>query len=45
MNSTQDMNSTMVDHDLEAKNRRVVRILLGIVAALVIAAFVVGIRW
>jgi hypothetical protein len=31
--------------DLEDRNRWVVRILLGIVAALVIASFLVGIRW
>jgi hypothetical protein len=30
---------------LEDKNRRLRRILLGIVAALVIASFLVGIRW
>jgi hypothetical protein len=30
---------------LEDKNRRLRRLLLGIVAALVIASFLVGIRW
>jgi hypothetical protein len=39
------MSGTMTANDLAAKNRRVVRILLGIVAALVTAAFLVGIRW
>jgi hypothetical protein len=31
--------------DLDDRNRRVRRILLGIVAVLVIASFLVGIRW
>jgi hypothetical protein len=31
--------------DLGDRNRRLRRILLGIVAALVIASFLVGIRW
>jgi hypothetical protein len=31
--------------DLEDRNRRLRRILLGIVAALVVASFLVGIRW
>jgi hypothetical protein len=31
--------------DLTDRNRRLRRILLGIVAALVIASFLVGIRW
>jgi hypothetical protein len=31
--------------DLEDRNRRVRWILLGIVAALVVASFLVGIRW
>jgi hypothetical protein len=31
--------------DLADRNRRLRRVLLGIVAALVIAAFLVGIRW
>jgi hypothetical protein len=30
---------------LEDRNRRLRRILLGIVAALVVASFLVGIRW
>jgi hypothetical protein len=30
---------------LVAKNRRVLRVLLGLMAVLVIAAFLVGIRW
>lgn len=32
-------------HDLPARNRRLVRVLLGIVAALAVSAFLVGIRW
>jgi hypothetical protein len=39
------MNGTMTGNELGARNRRVLRVLLGIVAALVIAAFLVGIRW
>ena len=35
----------MLDDDLDARNRRVVRVLLGIVAALVAAAFLIGVRW
>ena len=31
--------------DLDARNRRVVRVVLAIMAALVIASFLVGIRW
>ena len=31
--------------DLDDRNRRLRRILLGIVAVLVIASFLVGIRW
>jgi hypothetical protein len=31
--------------DLQERNRRVLRVLLGIVAALALAAFWVGIRW
>lgn len=30
---------------LNGRNRRVVRVLLGIVAALVVVSFLVGIRW
>ena len=30
---------------LRARNRRVLRVLLGIVAVLVASAFVIGIRW
>jgi hypothetical protein len=33
------------DPALAAKNRRVLRALLGIIAALVVAAFLIGIRW
>ena len=33
------------DPALAARNRRVVRVLLGIIAVLVVAAFLVGIRW
>lgn len=35
----------MTGNDLREKNRRVARVLLLIVAALVLAAFVVGVRW
>ena len=35
----------MPDDDLDARNRRVVRVLLAIVAALVVAAFLIGVRW
>ena len=35
----------MPGNDLDARNRRVVRIILVIMAALVIASFVVGVRW
>jgi len=35
----------MPDDDLEARNRKLVRVLLAIVAALVLAAFMIGIRW
>ncbi len=35
----------MTNDGLGVKNRRVRRVLLGVVAALVIAAFLVGIRW
>jgi len=31
--------------ELGARNRRVLRVLLGIVAALVASAFAIGIRW
>jgi hypothetical protein len=31
--------------DLQERNRRVLRVLLGIVVALALAAFWVGIRW
>jgi hypothetical protein len=31
--------------DLKDRNRRLVRVLLGIMAALVVSAFLVGIRW
>jgi hypothetical protein len=31
--------------DLDLRNRRLRRILLGVVAALVVASFLVGIRW
>jgi hypothetical protein len=31
--------------ELSARNRRVLRVLLGIVAALVASAFAIGIRW
>jgi hypothetical protein len=31
--------------DLGERNRRLLRVLLSIVAALVVAAFLVGIRW
>lgn len=37
------MSAMMVD--LDDRNRRVRRILLGIVAALVVASLLVGIRW
>jgi len=37
------MNGMMVD--LDDRNRRVRRVLLGIVAVLVVASFLVGIRW
>jgi hypothetical protein len=40
--------SVMVAQDpgeLGARNRRVLRVLLGIVAALVASAFAIGIRW
>jgi hypothetical protein len=37
------MNGLMVG--LDDRNRRVRRILLGIVAALVVVSFLVGIRW
>jgi hypothetical protein len=36
---------TALMSDLADRNRRLRRILLGIVAALVIASFLVGIRW
>jgi hypothetical protein len=36
---------TAATGDLHERNRRVRRILLGIVAALVIASLLVGIRW
>ena len=39
------MTATMTSHGPSAKNRRVLFVLLGIVAALVIASFIVGIRW
>lgn len=32
-------------HDLAARNRKLLRVLLGVMAALVASAFVVGIRW
>ncbi len=32
-------------HDLDARNRRLLRVLLAIMAALVVSAFVIGIRW
>jgi hypothetical protein len=32
-------------NELSARNRRVLRVLLGIVAALVASAFAIGIRW
>ncbi len=35
----------VTDDGLAGKNRRVRRVLLAIVAALVVAAFLVGIRW
>ena len=35
----------MARDEVTEKNRRVVGILLGIVAALVVSAFLVGIRW
>ena len=35
----------VMDDGLAGKNRRVRRVLLAIVAALVVAAFLVGIRW
>jgi hypothetical protein len=37
--------SVMTDVDLESRNRRVVRVLLAVIAALAIAALLVGIRW
>jgi hypothetical protein len=37
------MNGTMAD--LEERNRLVRRILLGVVALLVVASFLIGIRW
>jgi hypothetical protein len=39
--------ATMADHDepLRDRNNRTLRILLAIMAALVLAAFAVGIRW
>lgn len=37
------MTGTMVD--LDDRNRRVRRVLLGIVAVLVVASLLVGIRW
>ena len=40
--------SEMVAHgpdDLASRNRRLLRVLLDIVAALVVSAFLVGIRW
>jgi hypothetical protein len=39
------MNGTMTGDELGTRNRRVLRVLLGIVAALVIAALLIGIRW
>ena len=39
------MSETVTGPDLEAKNRRVLRVLLAIVAALLISALLVGIRW
>jgi hypothetical protein len=33
------------ENELGARNRRVLRVLLGIVAALVASAFAIGIRW
>lgn len=32
-------------HELSARNRRLLRVLLGIVAVLVASAFAIGIRW
>ena len=32
-------------HDLGERNRRLVRILLAVMAALIVASFLVGIRW
>ena len=39
------MSETMTADDLGARNRRVLRVLLAIVLGLLIAAFLVGIRW
>jgi hypothetical protein len=36
---------SMVAAPLPERNRRTVRVLLAIIAALVVAAFLVGIRW
>ena len=35
----------MTADDLGARNRRVLRVLLSVVLALIVAAFLVGIRW
>ena len=37
--------TTHVNRDLEAKNRRLLRILLGIVGALFATCFAIGTRW
>ena len=39
------MSTTMTANDLGARNRRVLRVLLSIVIGLIVAAFLVGIRW
>jgi hypothetical protein len=36
---------SMPDDDLDARNRKLVRVLLAIVAVLVLGAFMIGVRW
>ncbi len=39
------MSAIVSDHGLRQRNRQVLKILLLVMAALVLAAFLVGIRW
>jgi hypothetical protein len=40
-----DRSAPAMDGDVRERNRRVVRMLIGIVATLIVASFLVGIRW